>query len=185
MANETVPAALARAADWRRAALPSLAIGRDDPARLRTVAAAPPLPFAFPEATIVGVEARGDPQGRMLVRVRLASPRGAPVMRLRFPARFDPRLVAIAGLPQDGAKRLSGGIVVHTVPPEGIVVAVAIDATAAGSEFAVDDETPGLPPEGAALAAARAADAVPLQRGDRTVLSTVGQAPALPAKGGR
>jgi hypothetical protein len=121
----------------------------------------------------------------MVVHVRLVSARGAPVMRLRFPARFDPRLVAVAGLPQGGGKRLAGGIVVHTVPPEGIVVAVAIDAAAAGSDFAVDDETPGLPPGGAALVAARAADAVPLQRGDRTVLSTVARVPALPASAGR
>ncbi|HQR11181.1 MAG TPA: M20/M25/M40 family metallo-hydrolase [Casimicrobiaceae bacterium] len=176
MPGEVAPEPLHGVAVWRKVAIPSLAIGRDDAPATRTAADAAPTSLAFPEARIAAVEPRGK---RSLLRVELHSPRGAVVMRLRFGMEFDPRLVSVGEFVVGGASPATGTIVVHTVPPEGIVVGVEIGSDAGGSEFAVDDETPGLPAEGAPLLHARGADSVPIHRGDRTMLSTIGRVPAL------
>jgi hypothetical protein len=163
-------------AAWRKSTIPSLAIGRKDATFLPTIADAPPEALSFPEARIVSIEPHGE---RSRLRIELQSPRGAAVMRLRFGIKFDPRLVSIGELQLDGESRTTGVVIVHTVPHEGIVVGVEIDSAAAGSEFVIDDETPGLPPAGAPLLNARGADSVPIHGGDRTLLSTVGQVPVL------
>ncbi len=171
-----LPPRLESVAAWRKEAIPSLTIGREDTMFLPTTADAPPQELSFPEARIVSVEPHGE---RSRLHIELHSPRGAAVMRLRFGVKFDPRLVTIGELQLDGESRTTGLIIVHTVPTEGIVVDVEIDSAAAGSEFVVDDETPGLPATGAPLLKARGVDSVPIHRGDRTLLSTVALVPAL------
>ncbi|MEO8346592.1 MAG: M20/M25/M40 family metallo-hydrolase [Betaproteobacteria bacterium] len=174
--GKVVPAELPSVASWRTEPIPSLAIGLGEVPALRTVADAPPVTLAFPEARIVAVEQRGN---RSLLRIEMHSPRGARVMRLRFAAQFTPRLVSMGEFMADGKSRTTGVVVMHTVPLEGIVVAVEIDLAAEDSEFVVEDETPGLPTEGTPLVKARGADSVPIHRGDRTLLSTLGRVPKL------
>jgi hypothetical protein len=177
-AGASMPAGLQGAATWRDIAMPALAIGRASGSTLRTATEAPALPLAFPDARIIAVEPRGK---RSLVRIELHSPRGARVMRLRFGASFDPRLVSVGDVAIDGMTRANGVISLHTVPPEGVVVGVEIDSDAQGSEFAIDDETPGLPSEGQRLLAARGADSAPIHRGDRTLLTSLRRVPDLRA----
>lgn len=176
MPGPVVPQELSGVATWRKVSIPTLAIGRSDAPTSRTAADAAPTTLAFPEARVVAVEPRGK---RSLLRMELHSPRGAAVMRLRFGVAFDPRLVSVGELTLNGESRTTGTIVVHTVPPEGMVVGVEIGSDAEGSDFAVDDETPGLPAEGAPLLRARGANSVPVHRGDRTLLSTIATVPAL------
>ncbi|MEO8752741.1 MAG: M20/M25/M40 family metallo-hydrolase [Casimicrobiaceae bacterium] len=176
MPGDAMPAALQGAANWRDVAMPLLSIGRSDVSTLRTAADASSVPLAFPEARVVAVEQRGK---RSLLRIEIHSPRGAQVMRLRFGVKFDPRLVSVGDMTVNGESRTTGTIVIHTVPPDGIVVGVEIDPAATGSDFAVDDETSGLPVDGAPLLTARGADSVPIHRGDRTLLSTLGRVPML------
>jgi len=182
MPGEAMPPALKGAANWRDVAMPVLDIGRGNVSSPRTAADASSLPLAFPEARVVSLEPRGN---RSLLRIEIRSPRGAQVMRLRFGANFDPRLVSVDDTTVHGISRTTGVIVIHTVPPEGIIVGVEIDSASDGSEFAVDDETSGLPPEGTPLLAARGADSVPVHRGDRTLLTTLERIPTLNANTAR
>jgi len=176
MPGDAMPAALQKTASWRDVAMPTLSIGRSDASNLNTSADASPVSLAFPEARIVSVEQRGN---RSLLHVEIRSPRGAQVMRLRFGVKFDPRLVSVGDLTLKGESRTTGTIVIHTVPPEGITVGVEVDSAAEGSDFAVDDESSGLPASGAPLLMARGADSVPIHRGDRTLLTTLGRVPPL------
>jgi hypothetical protein len=57
-----------------------------------------------------------------------------------------------------------------TTPLEGVVLELVLDG-AGPVEATVLDQSPGLPPGGAALQAARPADAVPSQEGDVTIVT--------------
>jgi len=178
MEGKTVPSALAKAVEWKEESIPSLGVGRNKGAARRIAAVAPPLEVSFPEARVVSIEPRGK---RSVLWLALRSPRGAAVLRLRLGRQFDPRLLSVGNAAADQS-RANGVLTFHTVPPEGVVVAVEIDAAAEGSDLAVDDETPGLPPSGEALLRARPETAVPQHRGDRTVLSSISRVPPLRAR---
>jgi hypothetical protein len=62
-------------------------------------------------------------------------------------------------------------VLCHTTGSEGVDVELEIEGSAP-VEVYVWDSTPGLPPSGAALAAARGEENVTFQEGDRTFVYT-------------
>jgi hypothetical protein len=115
--------------------------------------------------------------GRRRLELRLASPRGAPVASVYVPtsagieeARIDGRLVppppAGRFAPAPGWRGLAqvtlsaGGCVLHLVLAETRPLA-----------WYVIDISPGLPPAGRPLQAARPATATPVREGDLTLFS--------------
>ena len=142
------------------------------PARPAFSAPAPRLGLPPPRAEVLSVDVRG---GVRQVRVRLSSPRGAPVVALFLPP--TPRILAasVEGHALAPPPRLAlwfwGGhrlVASMTTPPEGVTVVLAF-ASEAPVEAALVDRSPGLPPAGAALVAARPETAAPFWDGDATV----------------
>ncbi|HSS44690.1 MAG TPA: hypothetical protein VLO07_05045, partial [Thermoanaerobaculia bacterium] len=127
-----------------------------------------------PELTVLDRSASG---ARRRLRARLFSPRGAPAASLAFPPSVRIESMAMEGqpLPRLHPRAVSdnAGWQVYscvTLPPEGVV----IEAVLAGEEPAeiiLTDRSPGLPPDGAKLAAARPPTAVPSYEGDATIVT--------------
>jgi hypothetical protein len=142
--------------------------------RLST-APAPALQAAPPELQVLESTVTA---GKRHLRVRLLSHRGAPAATVWVPAAAHPESVKIEGheLPAVGGKRnqsqtgdwYSYGDV--TLPPGGCVIDLVLGEPAPQDWYVVDS-SPGLPPAGAALLAARPAFAVPIQEGDTTQVS--------------
>ena len=136
---------------------------------------APPLESGG--LAVEALESSAAPGGRQ-VRLRLVSPRAAPVVRLLVPP-GAPRLeVFLQGVkvPTDSASkspRYSRGwwaVECRTVPPGGLLVELRISGSERLALVAVE-ETRGLPPSGQALLSARPADVVPSDEGDVTVVT--------------
>ncbi len=139
---------------------------------------APVLQTDLPRAELPGPSAEtvgtGDDGAERRVSLRLQSGRGARVLSLLLPPDARARIARVGGVAVDGSGpgamtatwrelRVSG------VPAEGVVV----ELVAAREPVTVTlvDETSGLPPAAAPIAAARPKDAVPTQRGDVTLVS--------------
>ncbi len=144
-----------------------------DPFRAYT-GTAPVLELPPPEATVLANDP--TPSGRR-IRVRLRSPRGAPVVVLAWPEESRVREIRMNGVlvPQpDGqvANVWNGWQVVRStpLPPEGAEVELTVDGTTP-LECLLLDESFDLLADGDALRAARPADAVPHHHGDQTVVS--------------
>jgi hypothetical protein len=147
------------------------------PERPTFTAPARPLGVPPPRLDVVAV---ADEDGGRRIRARLVSPRGAPVGFVLFPPDAEIAGFAMEGVPVPQtvpkALRWWGGFRAYacaTLPPEGVEIEVRIRGSAP-VPFVVLDESRGLPPAGAPLAAARPVTAVPSQQGDVTLVSARG-----------
>jgi len=136
-------------------------------------AAAPPPELQVLESVVAG--------GKRHLRLRLVSRRGAVLGTVWVPARANPESVTIAGHPVPatgwrGGKPPRGSSSDWmsysdvTLPAAGCELDMVLGETGPLELYAVD-VTPGLPPAGAALLAARPPTAVPIQQGDTTLVS--------------
>jgi hypothetical protein len=135
------------------------------------VARAPALGLAAPKLEVLATREEGELRR---VRARLSSPRGAPVTLLLLPpgARLSGAWMEGVALPPPTAKALAwfGGwrlVGCATTPAAGVEVELLLGPGPV--EALVVDQSFGLPPAGAPLAAARPRSAVPSQDGDVTV----------------
>jgi hypothetical protein len=145
------------------------------PPLLRAVAApAPPLAAPGPELRVIESAVAA---GRRRLRLRLTSPRQAPVASVYVPtsagieeARIDGRLVPAppAGrvAPAPGWRGLAG----VTLPPGGCELQLVLRETRPLAWYVIDI-SPGLPAAGRRLLAARPATAAPVREGDLTIFS--------------
>jgi hypothetical protein len=134
----------------------------------------PALPLAPPRLELESVERGG---GQVRVRGWLRSPRGAPIGGLYLPgerlaaARLDGEEVPLPPL----ARRLDWQPVEHvTLPARGTELELVFSGEEAVDLF-VYDVQPGLGPVGAELERARPSSAVPIGRGDRSLVSHQGR----------
>ena len=136
-------------------------------------AVAAPLPVAGPEVEVLEV-AREDDVVRW--RARLRSPRGASEIQLAIPPSANVRAFTFDGVavpaPVPKLARWYGGWWVYRLParPGGIEVEL-LAATPGPLDIVVADQSPGLPPAAAAVAAARPPWAVTQQEGDVTLFT--------------
>jgi hypothetical protein len=137
-------------------------------------APAPALGLPPPRIEVLSSEAR---EGRRLVRVRVWSPRAAPVVSLVLSPGARIASATLDGLalprPSPRALRLQGGhrvLTSMTTPPRGFTVELEVEGDAP-LEAHASDRSPGLPPQGAALASARPGSAVTSWDGDATVVT--------------
>jgi hypothetical protein len=143
------------------------------------VAPAPPLNLPAPEATVVADSASG---GKRTVRLRLVSPRGAPVALVYIPRAAQPESVRMDGEPvpaqsepaKPGARRGAPSgwkvYVLQTVAPQGSEVEVVL-RSAQPADWYVVDQSYDVPPTAQPLLAARPKDAVAVQDGNGTMVS--------------
>lgn len=145
------------------------------PPLLRAVEApAPALAAPGPELTVL---ASSVVDGRRHLKLRLTSPRGAPVVSVYLPtsagieeARIDGRPV-----PPPPAGRFAPtpdwrGLADVTLAPGGCELQLVLKATGPLTCYVIDI-SPGLPPSGRPLLAARPPAAAPVREGDLTVFS--------------
>lgn len=150
-------------------------------APLRPSFSAPARPLGLPPPRIVARVAEQTEQGMRRVRARLVSARGAPVLFLLLPPEVPAIFLSMEGAvaPEPAAKALRfwGGHRLHacvTAPDGGVEIDVVLLSTGPVPAILVD-QTFGLPGEGARLAAARPATAVPSQDGDVTMVTARGE----------
>ena len=136
-------------------------------------AEAAPLAVPGPEMELLEASRDGD---AVRLRARIRSPRGAPELQLAVPPTVQVRSFAFDGIPVPmpvpKLARWYGDWWVYRLParPEGI--AVEMEVTAPGPfEIVVADQSSGLPPAAAAVAAARPPWAVTQQEGDLTLFT--------------
>jgi hypothetical protein len=151
---------------------PPGAVARSAPAAPLQASAAPP-----PEAQVLESSVA---EGRRHLRLRLVSRRGARIATVWVPATAKPGSVTIEGQPvpeigwRGGKPRPGPGAWLQysdvTLPPQGCELDMVFGETGP-LELYVLDVTPGLPPAGASLLAARPPTAVPIQQGDTTIVS--------------
>ncbi len=131
------------------------------------------LPVPGPEVEIL--EDRRD-ANELHWRARLRSPRGAGEIQLAVPPSVNIFALTLDGvwvpLPVPKLARWYGGWWLYRFParPEGIEVAFAAESSGP-VELVVADQSPGLPPAAAAVAAARPPWAVTQQEGDLTLFT--------------
>lgn len=133
----------------------------------------PPTSRPFPELEVLG--SAPVPDGRRRLRLRLASPRGAPRLGLVVPDATGIEEILVEGrsLPPPFLRRKPATgrplrLFVRAAPPEGFVVELTLPA--APREAFVLDETPGLPSSAAAVGRSRPATVAPANGGDATIL---------------
>ncbi len=139
------------------------------------VAPAPEEKASAPELGVVEESVVG---GKRRLRLRLSSPRGAPVGTVWIPDAARLESIAIDGQPitQDGPRRAGSPprswrpFTNLTLPPQGSELEVVLGATEP-MDWYVLDRSYRLPPAGQALLAARQKDAVPGQDGDGVLVS--------------
>lgn len=143
-----------------------------DPAR-GFLAGAAPLPLPPPELTVLLDTPHAEQRH---LRLRLASRRGAPTAGLIFPMAAI-ATVAVGGRdvtlpPVRPGDNPWQRVEMSALPAQGIEIDLVL-ASGAGKtwEGTVYDRTPGLPPTGARLLAARPETAAPVQDGDATLVT--------------
>ena len=168
-AEAVLPAAMRRVAEFGAERAPQFPWSSRRPA---FAAPARAVGLAPPRLTVLAREQRGATRH---VRARLASARGAPAVLLLLPPGARAVSVRMNGVtvpaPAALANLFYGDYAMYgciTAPPEGVELELVLEGTAP-VEATVLDQSPGLPPGGAALQAARPADAVPSQEGDLTI----------------
>jgi len=145
------------------------------PPLLRAVEApAPPLAAPGPELTVL---ASSVVDGRRRLRLRLTSPRGAPVASVYLPtsagieeARIDGRPVPPPPPGRFAPTPGWRGLADVTLAPGGCELQLVLEATGPLDLYVIDI-SPGLPPSGRPLLAARPPTAAPVREGDLTVFS--------------
>jgi peptidase M28-like protein len=168
-----LPPALRKAADF--APRPVAPYPWSPPMARVFVAPAPRLNASGPDLTVLEESVSG---GRRRLRLRLTSPRGAPVGMVLIPEGARLESIAIDGQSVPIADRQSGSqpargwrpFTNHTLPSQGSFLDVVLGATEPMNWYVLD-RSYGLPPSGRALLAARPKDAAPIQEGDATVVS--------------
>jgi hypothetical protein len=132
---------------------------------------APAPPLAAPAPELAVVEETAMPTGKRRLRLRLTSPRGAAQGIVYVPkavqiesATFEGRPATFSELGEYASLRVA------TLPPQGSELEVVL-GSGAPQEWYVVDQSPGLPPGGEALVAARPATAVAFQNGEVTLVS--------------
>ncbi len=141
------------------------------------VAPAPVLPVAPPSFEVRELTAS---EGRLRIRGRLSSPRGAHEAGVVVP---EGRLLSLemngSGAPAQRSKNLvrkllaSDGwinLASHTTGPEGVEVTFELRGTEPATVY-LWDSTPGLPPEGRSLLQSRPPNAIRYQAGDRLLVT--------------
>jgi len=139
------------------------------------------LDLAGPELSVEELSAAG---GRLRLRGRLASRRGAPSVQVAVPPGVAVESFSFDGTPVPRAEartaRWFGRWSVFRrlgAPEAGVEVEMVLRVDGPVS-IEVADESPGLPPEGAAVAEARRGSAVTAQEGDVTLFTrTIALAP--------
>jgi hypothetical protein len=166
-----VPPPLSRAAPFGKSEAPFPFA----PPLLRAVAApAPPLAAPGPELTVL---ASSVVDGRRHLRLRLTSPRGAPVASVYLPtsagieeARIDGRPVSPPPPGRFAPAPGWRGLADVTLAPGGCELQLVLKAAGPLAWYVIDI-SPGLPPSGRPLLAARPPAAAPVREGDLTVFS--------------
>jgi hypothetical protein len=136
-------------------------------------ASADPLPLPGPEVEVLEDRRDGD---EIHWRARLRSPRGASELQLAVPPSASIFALTLDGtwvpLPVPKLARWYGGWWLYRFPspPEGIEVAIAAESSGP-VELVVADQSAGLPPAAAAVAAERPPWAVTQQEGDLTLFT--------------
>jgi hypothetical protein len=169
--RDALPAALGAAAAFAPEREPALPW-----APQRAAFAAPAPTLGLPPPRLEPLEASAE-AGVRRVRARLVSPRGAPVLLLVLPPDAEVVSIAMEGVvvpePAPKARRLRSGsrtYVCSAPPAAGVEIEVRLRGETP-VPVVVADQSPGLPPEGARLVAARPATAVPSGDGDVTLVS--------------
>ncbi len=144
------------------------------PSRRAFVSAAAPGQLAPPSLEVL--EDRDEGAVRH-VRARLSSPRGAPVVLVVLPPSAEVESFTMEGVPIPAPAPKSrqgwGGYRVYAcagMPPRGVELEVVLRG-ASPVPLTLVDESPGLPPGGERLRAARPRTAAPSQQGDTTYVS--------------
>jgi hypothetical protein len=133
------------------------------------VAPAPPLAMPAPELAVV--EQTAAPGGKRRLRLHLTSPRGALEGFVYVPKAVPIESATLEGHPVTFMPLTEHSFLqVATLGPQGVDIEVVL-GPGAPQEWYVVDQSPGLPPGGEALRAARPATAVAFQDGDVTLVS--------------
>ena len=170
------PPGLLAAADF--GGRPTVAFPWSPPSARALAAPAPALAAAAPELAVVENRLAG---GKRYLRLRLSSPRGAPIGTVYVPEsaalesiEIDGRPVPLGERPRRGSPGSAGGgwqrFTNFTLPSAGSELRVVLGAVQPGDWYVLD-RSHGLPPAGRALAAARPKDVVPAHDGDGTLVS--------------
>jgi hypothetical protein len=176
LAGRPLPPAMRQAAGFGPDPAPPFPWSR--PFERAFVAPAPGLSAPAPGVAVV---ADSVLDGKRHLRLRLSSPRGAPVMTVLIPAAAAPESVRLDGEPVPlgaGGKRgpAAGGssgwrpFTLHTLAPQGSEMEVVLGSTQPVDWYVVD-QSYGLPPSAAGLLAARPKISAPLHEGNETVVS--------------
>jgi len=152
--------------------------------RSTVTAAAPPVELPHPVMTVLADKVAGD---RRTVRLRLRSPRGAPVLSLLVGSVVGSLTATVDGHPLTGwdTTVLDGTTVrwyfdYYAPPPQGVTVTLRF-ASGPSVRLSLLDFSYGVPPELAARYPARPAGMLPGRIGDGTLVETELR---LPARGG-
>ncbi|HEX9945243.1 MAG TPA: M20/M25/M40 family metallo-hydrolase [Thermoanaerobaculia bacterium] len=159
----------------RFAAKPEAPFPWSPPLARAFIAPAPPLNAPAPELTVLSDAVTG---GKRHLRLRLTSPRRAPVGTVFIPRAAQLESIRIDGqaIPTGGRRgpafgpQAWQGFSNSTLPPGGSELEVVL-GSAQPADWYVLDRSHGLPPSGEALLAARPKMAVPIQEGDNTLVS--------------
>jgi hypothetical protein len=136
------------------------------------VAAAEPIPVPGPTLEVLGEEVR---QQRRHLRVRMASPRGAPELTLLVAPAHELEAVRLQGKVLDPRSFLRWahgwqGYSCREVPKEGVELELVFARTEP-VELAVMERAPWLPPSFERVRQARGAAAVPVYGGDAWIVT--------------
>lgn len=169
--RDALPSGLDRAAELSRERGPSF---EWSPERRAFTAPAPPRGLPAPRLEVLSERREA---GTRRVRVRLTSPRGAPVALLVLPDGGEIASLAAEGVevapPSGKVRRRWGGFRVHAfaaLPAAGLELELALRGESPVPLLVVD-ESPGLPDGGELLLRARPRTAVPSGLGDATYVS--------------
>jgi hypothetical protein len=152
--------------------------------RSTVTAAAPSVALPPPTIAVLADKVDGD---RRTVRLRLRSPRGAPVLSLLVHSVVGSLTATVDGRPLSGwdTTVLDGTTVrwyfdYYAPPPQGVTVTLRF-AAGPPVRLALQDFSYGIPPELVARYPARPAGMLPGRIGDGTLVETELR---LPARGG-
>ncbi len=133
-----------------------------------------PAPRLALPAPVVAIETIEPVAGGRRIRLALRSERGAPLARLWLPAGVELRGATVAGValsPPPARRGVRGTqLAIATLPPAGVEIELELGGTEPVTAW-VADASQGLPAAGRPLQEARGPAAVPVHRGDQTVVA--------------
>ena len=141
-----------------------------------------PAPTTDVPAPVLEVLADDVVRGERIVKLRLRSPRGADTLSLYVPESTAVQRIVVPNSPYvaeaPAARHGYHAFHCHAAACDGVTVEVHL-ASADAVDLFITDRTPGLPPAGADLLAARPKTAVPSHDGDGTLIVDRVSLPAL------